>query len=303
MLIASVDEILRKGLEMGGFDHRRQQRVKRSTCLRRFRALYGSNPIVYAEIIEDLQTTHIEAARVDSKKMSVEKLLIAMNFLKCYQSEEVRSGQFKVSEKTARKWGWFYSKKIQALKAQKIVWPDHWNEGHPQLHDDDTPIFLVSVDGVHCTTNEPIHPTLAKNPKFYSHKHNQAALTYELGVSVYENKLVWIKGPKPASKHDITVFREGLMHKIPSGKRAIGDNGYRGEPNTISTPRSRDPKELRRFKSRARARHESFNGRIKNFKCLAERFRHGVHKHQICFEAVCVIVQYQLENGSPLFDV
>ena len=32
------------------------------------------------------------------KIISVEKLLIAMNFLKCYQSEEVRSGQFRVSE-------------------------------------------------------------------------------------------------------------------------------------------------------------------------------------------------------------
>jgi hypothetical protein len=189
MLIATPDEILWKGLEMGGFNHRRQQRVKRDTCLRRFRALYGSNPIVYAEIIEDLQTTHIVKARVDPKKMSVEKLLVAMNFLKCYQSEEVRAGQFNKSEKTARKWGWFYSKKIQALKDQKIVWPESWNDGHPLLHHGDTPVFIISVDGVHCTTNEPIHPTLSKNPKYYSHKDKQAALTYELGISVYENKL------------------------------------------------------------------------------------------------------------------
>jgi hypothetical protein len=60
--------------------------------------LYGSNPIVYAQIIEDLQTTHIVEACVDSKNISIEKLMIAMNFLKCYQSEEVRSGQFRVSE-------------------------------------------------------------------------------------------------------------------------------------------------------------------------------------------------------------
>jgi hypothetical protein len=58
MLIATADEILRKGLEMGGFDLRRQQSVKRMTCLKRFRALHGSNPIVYAQIIEDLPTTH-----------------------------------------------------------------------------------------------------------------------------------------------------------------------------------------------------------------------------------------------------
>jgi hypothetical protein len=98
MLIATADEILRKGREMGRFDLRRQQSVKRTTCLKRFRALYGSNPIVYAQIIEDLQTTHIVEARFDSKNISVEKLLIAMNFLKCYQSEEVRSGQFRVSK-------------------------------------------------------------------------------------------------------------------------------------------------------------------------------------------------------------
>jgi hypothetical protein len=49
--------------------------------------------------------------------------------------------------------------------------------------------------------------------------------------------------------------------------------------------------------------HETFNSRLKNFHCLDDRFRHGIDKHKICFEAICVIVQYQLENGSPLFDV
>jgi hypothetical protein len=161
-------------------------------------------------------------------------------------------------------------KKLQALKKQKIVWPECWNDGHPLLHDNDTPVFLISVDGVHCTTNEPIHPTLSKNPKYYSHKHKHVALTYELGISVYENKLLWIKGPKPASKHDISVYQEELKNKIPAGKRALGANGYHGEPNTISTPNSHDSPELCQFKSHDRARHETFNGRIKNFKCLLE---------------------------------
>jgi hypothetical protein len=54
---------------------------------------------------------------------------------------------------------------------RSLVWPECWNDGgHPLLHDNDTPVFLISV-GVHCTTNEPIHPTLSKNPKYYSHKH------------------------------------------------------------------------------------------------------------------------------------
>jgi hypothetical protein len=165
-----------------------------------------------------LQTTHIKKAWVDAKKISIKKLLIAMNFLKCYQSEEVRSGPFKVSKKSVCKWEWFYMKKIQALKKRAIVWPECWNDcGHPLLHDNDTPVFLISVDGVHCTTNKPIHPTLSKNPKYYSHKHKHVALTHELRKCIYENKLVWIKGPKPASKHDIYVYQEELKNKIPAG--------------------------------------------------------------------------------------
>ena len=106
-----------------------------------------------------------------------------------------------------------------------------------------------------------------------------------------------------ASRHDITVFRRaGLQAMIPHGHHIIGDNGYAGEPLIISTPNAHDPSVLRKFKSRARARHESFNGRLKTFKCLEERFRHSLKYHQRVFEATCVICQYQIVNGSPLFD-
>jgi len=127
-------------------------------------------------------------------------------------------------------------------------------------------VFIISVDGVHCQMNEPIHPTKSKNPKFYSHKFNQAGVNYELGISVFYNRLVWMNGPFRAAKHDITVFRtKGLKDMIPDGKIVIGDNGYRGEKGVVSTPNAHDPKELRHFKSRARARHETFNSQLKNF--------------------------------------
>lgn len=174
----------------------------------------------------------------------------------------------------------------------QIVWPDSWDE-----------IYTVTVDGVHTRVNEPKHPTLSKNPKYYSHKFKQAAVDYELAISIFENKLVWMRGPRPAGEPDITVFRQRLKSKIPPGKRGLGDNGYRGEKCIISTPNPEDTREVRKFKSRARARHETFNARLKNFRCLDVRFRHGIKKHKMAFEAVCVICQYQLENGSPLFEV
>lgn len=35
-----------------------------------------------------------------------------------------------------------------------------------------------------------------------------------------------------------------------------------------------------------------------------ETFHHDIkHKHQLAFEAVVVSVQYQMENGRPIFDV
>jgi hypothetical protein len=101
--------------------------------------------------------------------------------------------------------------------------------------------------------DEPKHPTLSKNPRFYSHKFKQAGVDYELGISVHHNSLVWMNGPFPAGDHDINVFRskQGLKAKIPTGKKVIGDKGYIGEKAIISTPNSHDPAELQKFKSHA----------------------------------------------------
>jgi DDE superfamily endonuclease len=184
--------------------------------------------------------------------------------------------------------------------ALQIVWP-HGTAGDPGTLN--TPHFIATVDGIHCRINEPRHPELSKNPKFYSHKFHQAALDYELAVSVTESRLLWMNGPFPASVHDVTVFRRDLKARVPRGGKLIGDKGYIGERNIISTPRSRNPQHLRNFKSRARARHERFNGMVKTFDCISGQFRHGIRCHKIVFEAVCVVCQYQIELVSPLFDV
>ena len=49
--------------------------------------------------------------------------------------------------------------------------------------------------------------------------------------------------------------------------------------------------------------------RFKDFKVLRESFRHGsgtedkLAKIQVAFEAVAVLVKYDIENGHPLFEV
>ena len=194
---------------------------------------------------------------------------------------------------------WRWIKKIQALKAKKIVWDD-------TLDDPNTEVFVVSVDGVDCKMWERKHATMPVDTEFFSRKFNHGAVKYELGISVFRPKLVWMSGPFRGGKHDLTMFREGgLKAKIREGKMAIADRGYvserADERKLFALPNPLYPPELMNFKSRARCRHESFNGRIKVFECLSDTFRHGVEKHKIAFEAVCVIVQYQMDNGSPIF--
>jgi hypothetical protein len=119
VVILTADGMMRIGLEMCGFDGRRQNKACRALNLRRFKAHFGSNPIVYAQIWEDLQTTMIPKARIDGK-VCVESFLMAILFLKIYPTEEVLSGFFKICERSVRKWVWYYVSKIQALKRAKV---------------------------------------------------------------------------------------------------------------------------------------------------------------------------------------
>ena len=117
-----------------GFNGAHIGKVKQSTSLSRFRSFYGSNPIVYAEIWQDLQTSLIPEARIttDAVFLNLNYFLLAICFLKCYYTEAQLAGMFNICEKTARKCCWFFAKKIQALRAAKVRYRIHssyrWHE-------------------------------------------------------------------------------------------------------------------------------------------------------------------------------
>jgi hypothetical protein len=294
--ILTGDEFLYIGLKLVGYKRRRIRRCKKSTNVERFVEHYGSIPTICAIIWEDLQTTEVEEARVPVEDLNVQFFLMAMHHLKRYPTEGEREAIFDISKKWGRNKVWFFVEKVQALKAQKIVWPED------NFGDD---IWAITVDGTHCWIREPQHPTWSQDPEWYSHKYNKAGVNYELGISISENRLVWMNGPYKAGSNDVSTFtKKGLKKKLRNtGKKAIGDGGYSGHPKQISTPNSHDSKAVFKFKSRALKRHEKFNGLTKNFDCLSGRFRHSVDRFKNCFEAVCVIAQYQIENNRPLYDV
>jgi hypothetical protein len=120
VVIITSDQMLRQGLRIVGFNTERIQNVSLDANLERFRAHYGSYPIVYAAIWEDLHHSTFPDARIDDKADLV-SYLMAIFFLKCYPSEAQLAGTFRVCERTVRKWCWYYAGKIQALKQEKVI--------------------------------------------------------------------------------------------------------------------------------------------------------------------------------------
>ena len=85
--------------------------------------------------------------------------------------------------------------------------------------------------------------------------------------------------------------------------KIIADQGYTGESALVSTSNDLDDLEVKRFKNRVLARHETFNSLLKNFACLTTKFRHGVQWHGIYFKACRVLNYYDIKLGfKSLFD-
>ena len=118
--IVTADFMLMQGLLMVGFDHHRIQKVLRNTNVMRFRSFYGSDPIVYAKIWNDLHDDTNEAAFINTSTATLRHFFMGLFFLKCYPNQTHMAATFRVCEKTARKWCWYFLSKIQALKHTKV---------------------------------------------------------------------------------------------------------------------------------------------------------------------------------------
>jgi len=120
VVILTADQFLHRGLRLVGFDDGQLARARRETKLEDFRSFFGPNPVVLAQIFEDLQTTAVDDARVEGRDLDVTRYLMAFFFLKVYPTENCKKPVYKVCVKTARKWCWYYCSKIQALKSVKV---------------------------------------------------------------------------------------------------------------------------------------------------------------------------------------
>jgi len=299
LIVLTANEVLKVGLELV-HTNERIHKVKGDpwtpkTNHKRFKGHCGTSHVVVSSLWGDLQTTNFVPPDVPPQGECIESPLESLNFIYRYKRETEREAVFDKSRKTLRKWCLHYLKRIQALKSQKIIFPE-FNAAD---------VWIMTVDGTHCKVNEPSHPECSMDEKCFSHKHKNSGMSYELGIHLFESKLIWMNGPFPAGRNDNGNFSQGgLKAKLISiQKKALGDKGHNGHPEACSTYNAFDDAAVKKFKSRAQMRHEQFNGMLKEFSCLDNCFRHGEEMFKVCFEATAVICQCRMDHGEQLFDL
>ena len=274
------------------WQHSREKQVEQ------FRRLYGASAKILSLVWNDLSDNDL---LFGAKPLH---LLVLYRWMLAYQTELELHVLFGLSENTIRKWNKILLSSVASLRSIKI--DPHWND-HRDL------LLARTVDGIHYAIDEP-RPF---STKYSSHKlGGKAGLMYEFVVATDKPRLLWLNGPFPAATNDITVFENhGLKQAIETIQvnlpafRVIADDGYYKLSclEILSYRNELDPREVSWFKDRSLSRHESFNKLTRNYGCLSERFRNEhtsgnesqeFPTHKACVEAVCVTIQYELDEGE-----
>jgi DDE superfamily endonuclease len=158
---------------------------------------------------------------------------------------------------------------------------------------------LVSVDGTDFAIMEPS----PFSPRWFSHKMNGPGLRYEIAICIQTGEPVWVCGPFPCgSWSDIRIARNALVGALDPGEYYLADGGYRDGNQWSVTPTGRHHFSDKQ-KSAVRARHETYNKRLKDWGALRSLYRHNLETHSQVFRAITNIVQITIVNGEPLFQV
>ena len=306
-MILSPNDILHRGLTFLGITPgNRSVAWKR----RQFGEAFGSDPETLADQWCDLCSHPIigqldpdlRMRETDKTLIGLKSFFIAHYFIWHYpRNSTTTANALTVNAKKCKGAPFLrWVRMIGALKAAKVFWP-------AELDDPNGPTNVITVDCTNYACTEKKHPNFNQDNSMFDKKSNGAGWKYEIGIATFSPQIVSIRGPYKASVHDITIWREFLKGRVPDGKVCIADRGYvsdkDGEWQKLSTPCLEDESDIANLKTRARLRLETFNGRLKNFKVLGHKFRHSADCHKMAFEAVLVTVQYQMDNGSPVYDV
>lgn len=292
-------DCLARGLRFLQIDH--EGKMTKKTRTEKFRKHYGSSPLDIATQWYDLCHTDLKKAKLTKKEKTrgFKMFMAAHFFLWTYsKNSEILASRFGICERLARGahlWDWI--ERIAALEQRVIFWPK-------DLDSADTEINALSVDGTDKKGWERKHETLPYDPGNFTQKHAHGGLKFQVTLCAQRALCVDIFGPVRGGMGDKEMLeRSGILKRLKKGKLVIADRGYIKDKwkDQISWPHEHDSKKANNFKSRVRLRHESFNGRMCYFGTMNQTWHHTDEQLGFAFRAVAVNVQYQMNNGSPLF--
>lgn len=149
---------------------------------------------------------------------------------------------------------------------------------------------------------DPRDRHLPYDRKWYCYKFGSAGVRYLITTCIQTGLLVAIHGPFPCGLWpDIKIYKKYLKPKLEPNELVESDRGF--PDKTVRAPGDYVCKSEKRAKSRVAARHEGMNGRIKSFKCMEHRFRHGVHNHKSFFCVAAVSAQMMYKQYGAAYDV
>lgn len=149
----------------------------------------------------------------------------------------------------------------------------------------------VSLDGTDFRINEPT----PFDKKWYSHKFKAAGVRYEIAISIVMGDIVWASGGFPCGEWPDLKIAKDLYLQYASDEVTLADKGYRFQPYFKQPSNAMEKRIL--------ARHETLNGRVKEFAILSNRFRNSLKKHPMVFHAVTNVIQVSISDGERLFDL
>jgi len=177
------DLFLQLGLELGGYSYCNSMKSN----IRNFRSTYGTRPDAMAEMYNDIQDSDPDFP----DRAHPRHICWTLMFMKLYETSTQLAGRLKHSESHIRPWVRYFGRAIQSLKGEKIKLS---NAG---IYDDC--IFVMSVDGTHVRIRE--FKEFKRSKKHSSFKFGKsAAFVYEVALSIWQSKIVWVNGPFPAGK-------------------------------------------------------------------------------------------------------
>jgi hypothetical protein len=119
-MVVEVTEplMLDVGLGAAGFTLRQIENASEETNRNRFCSHYGADTVSCCSIFRDIQIKDIGDAKIHNP--NVTHFLMAMYWLKRYQTETNMSGKFGLHNDTIRKWCLKYTVAIQSLISYKV---------------------------------------------------------------------------------------------------------------------------------------------------------------------------------------